>query len=192
MNTQRFLMAGVLVALLAALGGCSEPPILEEKEAEEAILQARDLAEIYAPDEMEAAFKAFDEGKLQIEAQATSSEMGRSYSKAKQLMIEAKAAAERAGQAARENQESARQDAEAKLAEVEAGIEEAREALGSARRTRSNRSARTRLGAELDGMTASLQGARDMLAVDTYLEVAQMAEELKGRIEEIKTGISEL
>ncbi len=192
MTTQRFLMAGVLVALLAALAGCSEPPIVEEKAAEEAIVQARDLAEIYAPDELAAAFKTFDEGKLQIEAQAARSEMGRRYSKAKQLMIEAKAAAERAAQAARQNQESARQDAEAKLAQVETGIEEAREALGSARRTSRNRSARTRLGAELDGMTASLQGARDMMAVDTYLEVAQMADELVGRLEEIKTGISEL
>jgi hypothetical protein len=90
------------------------------------------------------------------------------------------------------NQESARQDAETKLAEVEAGILEAREALGSVRRTRGNRSDRTRLGAELDGMTSSMLGARDMLAVDTYLEVAQVAEELKGRLEEIKTGISEL
>lgn len=192
MRTQRFVTPVALLAVVFILGACGKAPINEEKAAEDAIDAARPLAEIYAPAELEAAVQVFDQGKIEIEAQVMKSEYARSYSKARDFMIEAKSAAERAGQAAEQAQEQARLEAESKLTGLETGLEETKAALDGVRKLRRTRTARRELGAELDGMTASIEGARDMLDVDTYLDVVQIADELQQKLDEINTRIGEL
>lgn len=126
-------MFGFLPLLL--LTACAQPPETELQTAEEALRQAREAeADVYAPEQLEAAQQAFESARSEIEAQSQRFSPLRSYGSARELLEAATRGAQEAAVGAREKREEAQREAEALQEEASSALQEAEAALRQAPR----------------------------------------------------------
>jgi len=193
MTTQRKTAIGALALLALTLAACSgAPPILAEKEADAALNAARPVAEKYAPEQFKAALSTFDEAKMEIEAQVATSGFSQSFNKAKDLMVQAKAAAEEAQRVGEANLQKAKNEVDAGLADFETKVNETHEILQGVRKTRANRAAREQMAIEIVELKELLEQARMLASDETYLETLQKLAELNERHDTIRAVVDDL
>jgi hypothetical protein len=191
MKTQRYATVGAILALALILVGCQKPPAEEQNSTRAALDSARPAAEKWAPNEWRDAQTAYDEAGREIETQNNRFALMRNYDKAKQMLADAKSKADRALQAGNDNKEQARKEAEAKIAEAETSINDAKAALETVPKTKDTKADLELFQSDLDGLTTSLNDARNMMAQEAYREAAQKAESTKTSAMEIKTKLDE-
>ena len=191
MKTQRFVMVGAVLALAVFLVGCAKPPVEEQNATRAALDAARPVAEKWAPNEWRATQQAFDDANKEIETQNNRFALMRNYDKAKQMLTDAKGAADRAQAAGTANKEQAKKEAEQKLTEAETVITEAKAALEKVPKTKDTKADLELFKQDLDGLTTSLNDARNMMAQEAYREVAQKADTVKTQATDIKTKLDE-
>jgi len=191
MKTQRFVAVGAVLALALLVVGCAKPPAEEQNAAKQALDNARTLAEKWAPNEWRSAQQAFDDANKEIETQNNRFALMRNYDKAKQMLVEATTAADRAKQAGTDAKEAAKKEAEAKLTEAEGLINEARTALDAAPKTKDTKADLELFKSDLDGLSTSLTDARNMMAQEAYKEVSAKVDTIKTQATDIKTKLEE-
>lgn len=191
MKMQRFVTVGAVLALALLVVGCAKPPVEEQNAAKQGLDNARTIAEKWAPNEWRSAQQAFDDANKEIETQNNRFALMRNYDKAKQMLADAKTAADRAKQAGTDNKEAAKKEAEAKLADAEAAIAAARTALDAAPKTKDTKADIELFKSDLDGLGTSLGDARNMMAQEAYKEVSAKADTVKNQATDIKTKLEE-
>jgi hypothetical protein len=191
MKTQRFVTVGAILALALLVVGCAKPPVEEQNAAKQALDNARTIAEKWAPNEWRSAQQAFDDANKEIETQNNRFALMRNYDKAKQMLADAKTAADRAKQAGTDNKEAAKKEAEAKLADADAAITAARTALDAAPKTKDTKADLELFKSDLDGLGTSLGDAKNMMAQEAYKEVSAKADTVKNQATDIKTKLEE-
>ncbi|MBI3450736.1 MAG: hypothetical protein HY049_17715 [Acidobacteria bacterium] len=191
MKMQRFVTVGAVVALALLVVGCAKPPVEEQNSAKQALDNARTIAEKWAPNEWRSAQQAFDDSNKEIETQNNRFALMRNYDKAKQMLGDAKNAADRAKQAGIDNKEAAKKEAEAKLGEAEAAITAARAALDAAPKTKDTKADLELFKSDLDGLNTSIGDAKNMMGQEAYKEVSAKADTVKNQANDIKAKLDE-
>jgi hypothetical protein len=195
MRFQRSAFTTGLFALALIVAGCSGQPETELTEAQTALDDARDgaQADVWAPEEYEAAMSAFDSAKREIEAQDERFAMMRSYDKAREDLATAKTEAGKARRAALANKEAAREEASMKFQEAATAIDLAREALVQAPVTKDTRVDIQLFNADLEGLDQSLDDVENMISSEDYLgasvkaeAITQSANDIAGKLNEAR------
>ena len=191
MKTQRFVTVGAVLALALLVVGCAKPPVEEQNATRAALDSARPVAEKWAPNEWRSAQQAFDEANKEIETQNNRFALMRNYDKAKQMLTDAKATADRAKQAGEANKAQAKMEAETKIAEAEKVIEEAKAVLAKVPKTKDTKADIELFTSDLDGLTTALNDAKNMMGTESYREALQKAGTVVTTATDIKTKCEE-
>lgn len=163
----KILLATGLLVLAAA---CAKAPDTEMNEAQTSLNDARNAAQadVWAPEEFQAAQRSFDAAEAEVEMQNERFSMTRNFDKARELYAQAKVDAEKAKRAASQNKEAARQDSEESLQLAIAAVDAAREALSKAPRTKGTRADIELFSSDLNGLDASIEDVRAAIASQDY------------------------
>lgn len=161
----RFLKVVIPLLVLAALVACQKLPQAEVDAAQAALdtaVQNPDVA-AYAPDELQAAQDRLARLQAELDAQAAKGALSRKYDDAKNMALEAQAAAEGLAVQATTAKEQTKAEAMTLLNDLRVSVPEAEQGLAQARRVRGIR-------LDLKGLTASLAQAKTEVAAaeDAY------------------------
>ncbi len=172
----------VLALGLALLAGCTEKPVLELQQVEEAFAQALDAeADIYAPDEYDFALMNLESGEIAIKEQEATPPWRRDYGPALDLL---ELAYEQAGQAAAlaiANRDRVFQQAQTALPEAERLFQTALETVEEARRGPITRRDLQTFDDELTGTFATLTRARETFDAGNYRDAFILLQEVQER-----------
>ncbi len=178
------------VCLTVLLAGCSKVPFQELKAAQTAREEARDVALAYAPEEYNAALALFDQARTEIEAQNAKSGITRSYTKAVDLLAQARQGFEASLAKATAIRDEQKGQAETKSAAAAAAVAELRAALEKVRKTSRNKADRDRWASELEGLDATLVDANEYVTTEYYREAIGYFDTVLQDCERIKTEIA--
>lgn len=181
---------GAVACLALLLTGCAKMPFAELKATQTARDEARELAEMYAPEEYDAAIALYDQARLEIEAQAGNSTFTKSYSRAQELLLQAKQGFENALQTAKAKRDALKTEAQEKSEMAATALAEAEEALKGVRRSSRNRSDRERWRQNIEELTYTMEDANDYLGSEYYKEAIGYFETILNECETIKTEIA--
>jgi hypothetical protein len=155
----RFLKVLVPLLVLAALAACSKPPEAEVSAAQTALDTAVANPDVtaYASGELQAARDRLAQLQAELDAQAAKGALSRKYDTAKNMALEAQAAAEGLAVQAAAAKEQTKAEAMTLLNDLRITVPEAEQGLAQARRVR---------GVSLDfkSLTASLAQAKTEVA----------------------------
>ena len=155
----RFLKVLVPLLVLAALAACTKPPEAEVNAAKTALDAAAQNSDVtaYASDELQAARDRLAQLQAELDAQAAKGALSRKYDTAKNMALEAQAAAEGLAAEAAAAKEQTKAEAMTLLNELAIAVPEAEKGLAQAKRVR---------GVALDfkALTASLAQAKTEVA----------------------------
>ncbi|MCX7029245.1 MAG: hypothetical protein NTU62_03890 [Spirochaetes bacterium] len=161
----RFLKVLIPLLVFAALAACSKPPQAEVEAAQAALnaaVQSPDVA-AYASDELQAAQDRLAQLQAELDAQAAKGTLSRKYDAARNMALEAQAAAESLATQAASAKEQTKAEAMTLLNDLRITVPEAEQGLAQARRVR---------GVNLDfrSLAASLAQAKTEVAAaeDAY------------------------
>ena len=161
----RFLKVLVPLLVLAALAACTKPPEAEVSAAQTALDTAVANPDVnaYASGELQAARDRLAQLQAELDAQAAKGALSRKYDTAKNMALEAQAAAEGLAAQAAAAKEQTKAEAMTLLNDLRISVPEAEQGLAQARRVR---------GVSLDfkSLTASLAQAKTEVAAaeDAY------------------------
>ena len=118
---RRMMSIGVVAFVtMLSMAGCAKPPQAETDTANAALTAAESAeASTYAADQLEQARAAMRRATAELQVQQQKFALLRSYTKAQQLLADAKTAADAAEQAAVTNREAARATAQAALTQLD-------------------------------------------------------------------------
>jgi hypothetical protein len=190
-DKKRLVMNLCAVAVLALLAsGCSKVPFAELKAAQAAREEARAMALAYAPEPYNAALALYDQARTEIEEQNSKSGFMRNYSRATELLDQARQGFEKALGDSMAAMAKVKTDAEEKGAGATAAIEEIKLALDGVRKTSRNRDDRERWRQEIESLTYTLEDANDYLASENFREAAGYFDTILADCARIKSEIS--
>jgi hypothetical protein len=151
----RFLKVLIPLLVLAMLAACAKPPQAEVDAAKTALDTAVANPDVaaYAPSALQAAQDRLAQLQSELDAQAAKGALSRKYDEAKNMALEAQAAAEGLAAQAATAKEQTKADAMTLLNELAIAVPEAEKGLAAAKRVR---------GVALDfkALTASLAQAK--------------------------------
>jgi len=132
----RFLKVLVPLLVLAALVACSKPPQAEVESAKAALDAAVKNPDVgaYAPDALKAAQDRLAKLQAELDAQATKGALSRKYDAARNMALEAKAAAEDLATRAATAKEQTKAEAMTLLNDLRLTVPEVEKGLAQARR----------------------------------------------------------
>ncbi len=190
MRRSKILLAIGVLALAAA---CAKAPEMEMNEAQTSINDARTAAQadVWAPEDLQAAQSSFDAAKAEVEVQNERFALTRNYDKATELFAQAKVDAEKAKRAAVDNKEKARMEAEQNLQRATDAIAAARDALTKAPRTKGTRADIELFTSDLTGLEGSLEEVRAAIAAQDYKKALSRAAAIIQEAEDMTAKLTE-
>lgn len=173
------------VALGAALTiGCAKAPQEDVGAAEAEIGKAREAqADVWAPNEFQAADQAMSAARTEIEAQGQ--KWLKNYDRAKELLAQAKQESAKAATAAAANKEQARKDADAALGEADAALVAAEAAHKAAPVTKDSKADLALYRSDLGTHRQTLDAARQAFDAGDYKKALESAASVKDRANQI-------
>jgi chromosome segregation ATPase len=190
------VLVGLLVLVVAILAvGCAKPP-QQELDAMKAAMQAAEQAEApkYAAAEWDKAQQAVNAANAEVEAQNAKFALFRSYTKAKQLIADATAAANAAKEAGIAGKEKAKNEAREAIDAAKAALTTAQEALAALEKCkRKPKDLKKDLEAQkgnLDGLANQVNGLEDAFNREDFFGAKAQAESLKGQIDTIANELA--
>jgi len=190
-------VVGVLVLALAVLAvGCAKPPQQELDGAKAAMTSAEQAeAPKYAPDAWDKAQQAMNAVNAELEAQNAKFALFRSYTKTKQLIVDATNAANEAQTAAVAGKEKAMNEAQAAIDAVKGALDGAQAALSDLEKCRRKpkdlRKDLELMKGNLDGYASQLPDIEGAFAREDYFGAKAQAESLKGQVDAMTTELVE-
>ena len=190
------LFVGVMLLLVAVfVVGCAKPP-QQEIDAAKAGLAAAEQSEApkYAADAWDKAQQADAAVKAELEAQQAKFALFRSYTKAKQLIADATAAANAAKEAGIAGKEKAKNEAQAAIDAVNtalAGADTAMAALTNCRRKPKDlKKDLVLMQGNLDGYKSQVTELTGKMGREDFLGAKASAETLKGQVDAMVTELT--
>jgi hypothetical protein len=182
MTRYRTILISLVAAVLAL--ACGQAPQEDVTAAETEIARAREAqADVWAPNEFQAADQAMGAARTEIAAQ--NQKWFKNYDRAAELLAKARDEAARAAEAAGANKEQARQDAEKALADAESALLAAEAAHKAAPVTKDSKADLALYRSDLDGLRQTLAAARQAFDAGDYkraLESTASVKDMAGRI----------
>lgn len=189
-------VVGLLVLVVVVLAvGCAKPP-QAELDAMKAALQAAEQAEApkYAAADWDKAQQAVNAANAEVEAQNAKFALFRSYTRAKQLIDEATAAANAAKDAGVAGKQKAMNEAREAIDAAKASLTAAQEALAALEKCRRKpKDLRKDLEAQkgnLDGFATQVDQLENAFSQEDYFGAKAQAESLKGQIDNITSELA--
>lgn len=190
------VVAGLLVLVVAFLAvGCAKPP-QQELDAMKAALAAAEQAEApkYAAADWDKAQQAVNAANAEVEAQNAKFALFRSYTKAKQLIADATAAANAAKEAGIAGKEKAKNEARAAIDDAKASLTTAQEALAALEKCkRKPKDLKKDLELQkgnLDGLSNQVNQLEDAFNREDFFGAKAQAESLKGQLDNLATELA--
>lgn len=187
---------GLLVLAVVVLAvGCAKPP-QAELDAMKAALQAAEQAEApkYAAADWDKAQQAVNAANAEVEAQNAKFALFRSYTRAKQLIDEATAAANAAKDAGVAGKQKAMNEAREAIDAAKASLAAAQEALAALEKCRRKpKDLKKDLEAQkgnLDGFATQVDQLENAFSQEDYFGAKAQAESLKGQIDDIGSELA--
>ncbi len=180
----RFLKVLVPLLVLAALVACSKPPQAEADAAKavlEAAVQNPDVA-AYASDELQAARDRLAQLQAELDAQEAKGTLSRKYDAARNMALEAQAAAESLATQAATAKEQTKAEAMTLLNDLRITVPEAEQGLAQARRVSGVRLDFRSLAASLAQAKAEVAAAEDAYSNGDYVTARATAAAVKGSL----------
>lgn len=176
----------IIIPLLAllALVACQKPPEAEVDAARAALdtaVQNPDVA-AYAPNELQAAQDRLNRLQAELDAQAAKGALSRKYDQAKNMALEAQAAAEGLAAQATAAKEQTKAEAMTLLNDLRISVPEAEQGLAQARRVPGIRLDIKGLTASLAQAKAEVAAAEDAYNRGDYLTARATAAAVKGSL----------
>jgi hypothetical protein len=160
----------VLIAALL-MSACASRPEQELSAARQAVEKARQAeADVYAPEEFQAATRALESAEAEIATQDERSFLTRDYERAQELLSQATNRANAAVQTTEPGRAEARQQAEAAQRDAEAALEEARGAMADGPRGKGTRADREALEVDLRAAETSFSDGQDGYRSQRYAD----------------------
>ncbi len=193
MARKKLLLASGLVAIAVLFSACAKPPEMEMKEATAALEDVRNAvqADKWAPTEYAALKSSIDAAQAEIDAQGQKFALTRNYDKAKQMLVDAKAQADKLRIQAIANKEAAKQEASTRLQEATAAIAAARDALTKAPKTKDTRADIQLFTSDIDGLDASIGEVNNMISSEDYKGAAAKAAAITQSANDISSKLME-
>lgn len=189
-------VVGLLVLAVVVLAvGCAKPP-QAELDAMKAALQAAEQAEApkYAAADWDKAQQAVNAANAEVEAQNAKFALFRSYTRAKQLIDEATAAANAAKDAGVAGKQKAMNEAREAIDAAKASLAAAQEALAALEKCRRKpKDLKKDLEAQkgnLDGFATQVDQLENAFSQEDYFGAKAQAESLKGQIDNIGSELA--
>lgn len=189
-------VVGLLVLAVVVLAvGCAKPP-QAELDAMKAALQAAEQAEApkYAAADWDKAQQAVNAANAEVEAQNAKFALFRSYTRAKQLIDEATAAANAAKDAGVAGKQKAMNEAREAIDAAKASLAAAQEALAALEKCRRKpKDLKKDLEAQkgnLDGFATQVDQLESAFSQEDYFGAKAQAESLKGQIDNIGSELA--
>lgn len=189
-------VVGLLVLAVVVLAvGCAKPP-QAELDAMKAALQAAEQAEApkYAAADWDKAQQAVNAANAEVEAQNAKFALFRSYTRAKQLIDEATAAANAAKDAGVAGKQKAMNEAREAIDAAKASLAAAQEALATLEKCRRKpKDLKKDLEAQkgnLDGFATQVDQLENAFSQEDYFGAKAQAESLKGQIDNIGSELA--
>jgi hypothetical protein len=180
----RFLKVLVPLLVLALLAACSKPPQAEAdaaKAALEAAVQNPDVA-AYASDELQAARDRLARLQAELDAQEARGALSRKYDTAKNMALEAQAAAESLAAQAVTAKEQTKAEAMTLLNDLRITVPEAEQGLAQARRVPGVRLDFRSLAASLAQAKVEVAAAENTYNNGDYVTARATAAAVKGSL----------
>ena len=180
----RFLKVLVPLLILAAFAACSKPPQAEAdaaKAALDAAVQNPDVA-AYASDELQAARDRLARLQAELDAQEARGTLSRKYDTARNMALEAQAAAESLAAQAVSAKEQTKAEAMTLLNDLRITVPEAEQGLAQARRVPGVRLDFRSLAASLAQAKAEVAAAEDAYNNGDYVTARATAAAVKGSL----------
>jgi len=188
-TTYALLVIGT-AAVLAA--GCAEAPTADI-EAARVAFEAAGQAE--AGQYAAASYTTAQDARTQLEAELKAQEdkfgLFRSYEKAKELAVTARAAAEEAEQDAVAEKQRQRDEATALIADVKAALEETKVLLENAPRGKGTQADLEAMKLDLANVEAALDSADGALAGNRYADAKSQAQSARDTVLKVKSSIEQ-
>lgn len=180
----RFLKVLLPFLLLAALVACSKPPQAEIDAAQAAVAAAAQNSEVaaYAPDALQAARDRLARLQAELDAQAAKGTLSRRYDVARNMALEAQAAAESLAADAAAAREQTKAEAMTLLNDLRLAVPEAEQGLAQARRVPGIRLDFKSLTASLAQAKNEVAAAENAYASGDYITARATAEAVKGSL----------
>lgn len=155
----RFLKVLIPLLVLAMLAACAKPPQAEVDAAKAALETATANPDVaaYAPGALQAAQDRLARLQAELDAQAAKGALSRKYDEAKNMALEAQAAAEGLAAQAATAKEQTKAEAMTLLNELAIAVPEAEKGLAAAKKVRG-------VGLDFKALTASLAQAKTEVA----------------------------
>ena len=184
----RDLMSVVVLGLVVLTVGCGSPPKADIDTAKAALEQAATAgAEQYAADSLKAAQDV--QAALDAELKAQEGKWFGSYDKAKQLAVDAKAAADKAAADAAAGKEKAKADASAAVSEAKTLLAEAQGLLDKAPKGKGSAADIEVMKGDLQTAGTAITDAEAALGADRFLDAKAKAESAKAAATTVKTAV---
>lgn len=190
------VVVGLLVLVVAILAvGCAKPP-QQELDAMKAALAAAEQAEApkYAAADWDKAQQAVNAANAEVEAQNAKFALFRSYTKAKQLIADATAAANAAKEAGIAGKEKAKNEARAAIDAAKASLTAAQEALTALenckRKPKDLKKDLELQKGNLDGLANQVNQLEDTFNREDFFGAKAQAESLKGQLDNLATELA--
>lgn len=184
---KNMLVGVVLLAVAIVAVGCAKPP-QQEIDAAKAALDAASQAEApkYAVGAWDAAQQAMNAVNAELEAQQAKFALFRSYTKAKQLIVDATNAANAAKDAGIAGKEKAKNEAQVAIEEVKAAVASATELLDvldkCRRKPKDMKKDLDLMKGNVEGQAAQVADLDGKFAREDYLGAKSQAAGLKSRL----------
>jgi len=194
MRRNMFVVAMLLVVAVMAVG-CAKPP-QQEIDAAKAALAAAEQAEApkYAAGEWDKAQQAMNAVNAELEAQQAKFALFRSYTKAKQLIVDATNAANAAKEAGIAGKEKAKTEAQAAIDAVKGAVTSTQELLATLekcrRKPKDMKKDLEMMKGNLDGYAAQLTDIDGKFAREDFFGAKAQADSLKGQVDAMATEMN--
>lgn len=192
------LFVGVaLLAVALFTVSCAKPPQQEIDQAKAALADAQQAeAPKYAADAYDQAQRAMNAVNAELEAQNAKFALFRSYTKTKQLIVDATNAANAAKDAGIAGKERAKNAAMEAIDNLKASLTAAGEAMvaleNCRRKPKDLKKDLEMMKGNLDGFNSQLGSIEDAFAREDYFGAKAQAESLKGQVDAMTTELTEV
>ncbi|MCU0290629.1 MAG: hypothetical protein MUF10_01365 [Thermoanaerobaculaceae bacterium] len=181
---RRNLFVGAMLLVVAVMAvGCAKPPQHEQAEAPK-----------YAAGEWDKAQQAMNAVNAELEAQQAKFALFRSYTKAKQLIVDATNAANAAKEAGIAGKEKAKNEAQAAIDAVKAAVTSTQELLATLekcrRKPKDMKKDLEMMKGNLDGYAAQLTDLDGKFTREDFFGAKAQADSLKGQVDAMATEMN--
>jgi hypothetical protein len=184
----RFGVLVLVLGLAVTVVGCGSPPTADIDAAKAAIANAASTgASQYAADALKAAEEA--QAALDAELKAQEGKMFKSFDKAKQLAIDAKAAGEKAAADATAGKEKAKADATQAIADAKTAVTEAEGLLAKAPKGKGSAADIAAMKTDLTSAATAITEAEAALGNAKFLDAVAKATSAKNAAATVKTAV---